>query len=191
MQRLCATDLSSPERHGAQNARAQTNVRIAEKQTKYKLSVHGPCSFLPWSQMCCADLFMSRMWSSVQTQRTQISKHLQVSLVLALGCAAELWAVLQCLPVCCSLNYNPTCWTPCLLLTGQTELPTCPVCLERLDEHISGVVTTVSLLNLQKSACFTYTQFVCMQDPLGHHIKAAEFLLVASGYCLSVMCTAL
>ncbi|DBA77623.1 hypothetical protein WJX77_012528 [Trebouxia sp. C0004] len=26
---------------------------------------------------------------------------------------------------------------------GQTELPTCPVCLERLDEHISGVVTTV------------------------------------------------
>ena len=28
---------------------------------------------------------------------------------------------------------------------GQTELPTCPVCLERLDEHISGVVTTVSV----------------------------------------------
>ncbi|KAK9808671.1 hypothetical protein WJX72_001734 [[Myrmecia] bisecta] len=26
---------------------------------------------------------------------------------------------------------------------GQTELPTCPVCLERLDAHISGVVTTV------------------------------------------------
>mmetsp|Transcript_19939 Transcript_19939/g.47515 ORF Transcript_19939/g.47515 Transcript_19939/m.47515 type:complete len:450 (-) Transcript_19939:2927-4276(-) len=26
---------------------------------------------------------------------------------------------------------------------GQTELPTCPVCLERLDEHISGVITTV------------------------------------------------
>jgi len=29
-------------------------------------------------------------------------------------------------------------------LMGHTELPTCPVCLERLDEHISGVVTTVS-----------------------------------------------
>lgn len=29
--------------------------------------------------------------------------------------------------------------------SGQTELPTCPVCLERLDEHISGVVTTVSI----------------------------------------------
>lgn len=29
---------------------------------------------------------------------------------------------------------------------GTTELPTCPVCLERLDEHISGIVTTVSLL---------------------------------------------
>ncbi len=27
---------------------------------------------------------------------------------------------------------------------GHTELPTCPVCLERLDEHVSGVVTTVS-----------------------------------------------
>ena len=27
--------------------------------------------------------------------------------------------------------------------SGQTELPTCPVCLERLDEHISGVATTV------------------------------------------------
>jgi len=26
---------------------------------------------------------------------------------------------------------------------GQAELPACPVCLERLDEHISGVVTTV------------------------------------------------
>ncbi len=26
---------------------------------------------------------------------------------------------------------------------GQTELPTCPVCLERLDEHISGIATTV------------------------------------------------
>jgi hypothetical protein len=27
---------------------------------------------------------------------------------------------------------------------GTTELPTCPVCLERLDEHISGIVSTVS-----------------------------------------------
>lgn len=36
---------------------------------------------------------------------------------------------------------------PCLLWleppAGTTELPTCPVCLERLDEHISGIVTTV------------------------------------------------
>lgn len=30
---------------------------------------------------------------------------------------------------------------------GETELPTCPVCLERLDQNISGVVTTVSFLN--------------------------------------------
>lgn len=28
--------------------------------------------------------------------------------------------------------------------SGHTELPSCPVCLERLDEHISGVVVTVS-----------------------------------------------
>jgi len=26
---------------------------------------------------------------------------------------------------------------------GATELPSCPVCLERLDEHVSGIVTTV------------------------------------------------
>uniref|UniRef100_A0A383VK63 BRCA1-associated protein n=1 Tax=Tetradesmus obliquus TaxID=3088 RepID=A0A383VK63_TETOB len=36
---------------------------------------------------------------------------------------------------------------PCVLWLeapqGTTELPTCPVCLERLDEHISGIVTTV------------------------------------------------
>ncbi len=34
---------------------------------------------------------------------------------------------------------------------GQTELPTCPVCLERLDEHISGVVTTVSQSTVNES----------------------------------------
>ena len=28
---------------------------------------------------------------------------------------------------------------------GETELPTCPVCLERLDESVSGVVVTVGL----------------------------------------------
>lgn len=27
--------------------------------------------------------------------------------------------------------------------SGTTELPSCPVCLERLDEHVSGIVTTV------------------------------------------------
>jgi BRCA1-associated protein len=30
-----------------------------------------------------------------------------------------------------------------LRMSGLTELPTCPVCLERLDAHISGIVTTV------------------------------------------------
>lgn len=32
-----------------------------------------------------------------------------------------------------------------LRMSGLTELPTCPVCLERLDAHISGIVTTVGL----------------------------------------------
>ena len=31
---------------------------------------------------------------------------------------------------------------------GQTELPACPVCLERLDEHISGIATTVYHIKL-------------------------------------------
>ena len=31
---------------------------------------------------------------------------------------------------------------------GHTELPTCPVCLERLDRHISGVITTVCSIDL-------------------------------------------
>lgn len=35
---------------------------------------------------------------------------------------------------------SPTTAAP---FDGQVELPTCPVCLERLDEHVSGVVTTV------------------------------------------------
>lgn len=29
---------------------------------------------------------------------------------------------------------------------GHIELPTCPVCLERLDEHVSGIFTTVRSL---------------------------------------------
>ena len=51
----------------------------------------------------------------------------------------------ECSSSCCSYRCRPdqTC-SPMLLAAGQTELPTCPVCLERLDEHISGVVTTVS-----------------------------------------------
>jgi BRCA1-associated protein len=32
--------------------------------------------------------------------------------------------------------------------SGHVELPTCPVCLERLDVHVSGIVTTVRLLSL-------------------------------------------
>ena len=34
---------------------------------------------------------------------------------------------------------------------SQRELPTCPVCLERLDEPTSGVVTTVRILRAPKA----------------------------------------
>ena len=42
---------------------------------------------------------------------------------------------------------------------GQTELPTCPVCLERLDAHISGIVTTVSTA-LPVSVCGTLSLYL-------------------------------
>lgn len=35
---------------------------------------------------------------------------------------------------------------------GQTELPSCPVCLERLDEHVSGVITTVRVGDMRRFA---------------------------------------
>lgn len=38
---------------------------------------------------------------------------------------------------------TPTKKTDLEVPVGHTELPTCPVCLERLDRHISGVITTV------------------------------------------------
>ena len=48
------------------------------------------------------------------------------------------------LVLCCSAAFLKSAFS--FMDAGQTELPTCPVCLERLDEHISGVVTTVSPL---------------------------------------------
>lgn len=59
------------------------------------------------------------------------------------------------------------CWSAAVLFlsgksafsfmaAGQTELPTCPVCLERLDEHISGVVTTVSQSTMNKKPRCTW-----------------------------------
>ena len=63
-----------------------------------------------------------------------------------------------------------------LLAAGQTELPTCPVCLERLDEHISGVVTTVSsgcaFLGCFSRGCCLSAQFLLLflrgKHVLGH-----------------------
>lgn len=39
--------------------------------------------------------------------------------------------------------HTPEAETDIEVPPGHTELPTCPVCLERLDRHISGVITTV------------------------------------------------
>ncbi|KAJ7542954.1 hypothetical protein O6H91_09G057000 [Diphasiastrum complanatum] len=44
---------------------------------------------------------------------------------------------------------------------GLTELPTCPVCLERLDEHISGVLTTVCNHSFHSSCISKWTDSSC------------------------------
>lgn len=51
---------------------------------------------------------------------------------------------------------------------GTTELPTCPVCLERLDEHISGIVTTVcnhrwAMVHVQRGAVLCSAHTSCAQ----------------------------
>lgn len=45
--------------------------------------------------------------------------------------------------------------------TGLTELPTCPVCLERLDQHISGILTTVCNHSFHSSCISKWTDSSC------------------------------
>ncbi|KAI5080588.1 hypothetical protein GOP47_0003771 [Adiantum capillus-veneris] len=45
--------------------------------------------------------------------------------------------------------------------TGSTELPTCPVCLERLDQHISGILTTVCNHSFHSSCISKWTDSSC------------------------------
>ncbi|CAI5479023.1 unnamed protein product [Closterium sp. Yama58-4] len=44
---------------------------------------------------------------------------------------------------------------------GLTELPSCPVCLERLDRHISGVLTTVCNHSFHSSCISKWTDSSC------------------------------
>ncbi|GJP39568.1 hypothetical protein CLOM_g23924 [Closterium sp. NIES-68] len=44
---------------------------------------------------------------------------------------------------------------------GQTELPSCPVCLERLDRHISGILTTVCNHSFHSSCISKWTDSSC------------------------------
>lgn len=45
--------------------------------------------------------------------------------------------------------------------TGLTEIPTCPVCLERLDQHISGILTTVCNHSFHSSCMSKWTDSSC------------------------------
>ena len=51
---------------------------------------------------------------------------------------------------------------------GQTELPTCPVCLERLDEHISGIATTVRVRFRCALAAILLAKNTCSCSPMLH-----------------------
>jgi hypothetical protein len=64
---------------------------------------------------------------------------------------------------------------------GTTELPTCPVCLERLDEHISGIVTTVSGSTLS-NACQPSGGY--LQVP--PHTALCSWLVTAAGRSASI-----
>lgn len=44
---------------------------------------------------------------------------------------------------------------------GSTELPTCPVCLERLDQHISGILTTVCNHSFHSSCISKWADSSC------------------------------
>lgn len=45
--------------------------------------------------------------------------------------------------------------------SGLTELPTCPVCLERLDQHISGILTTVCNHSFHSTCISKWTDSSC------------------------------
>ncbi|KAI5082038.1 hypothetical protein GOP47_0001781 [Adiantum capillus-veneris] len=51
---------------------------------------------------------------------------------------------------------------------GLTELPTCPVCLERLDQHISGILTTVCNHSFHSSCISKWTDSSC---PVCHYCQ--------------------
>ena len=62
---------------------------------------------------------------------------------------------------------------------GQTELPTCPVCLERLDMHISGVVTTASA-HLWQHQTWLWLEKHCVQT------TATAWAYIINSHCLVI-----
>lgn len=68
---------------------------------------------------------------------------------------------------------TPTSKTEIEVPPGHTELPTCPVCLERLDRHISGVITTV---RPPAPACHlpTFSRILGIMVPLGPSSRSLQ-----------------
>jgi uncharacterized protein YlaN (UPF0358 family) len=72
-----------------------------------------------------------------------------------------------------------------LRMPGLTELPTCPVCLERLDAHISGIVTTVRLrlmytvdtddgMHMCDALASCLSELYCAEQTAGRHSVASR-----------------
>ena len=95
-----------------------------------------------------AILFLFSMWWSICCTLPYVSIHIlqhphhQPGIHVVLGTRSSSLQLSQG-SMACNAMLAPAVLHILLAGAGQTELPTCPVCLERLDEHISGVVTTV------------------------------------------------
>ncbi|BBN04669.1 BRCA1-associated protein [Marchantia polymorpha subsp. ruderalis] len=59
------------------------------------------------------------------------------------------------------VQYTDTAEEATLPPSGLTELPTCPVCLERLDQNISGILTTVCNHSFHSSCISKWTDSSC------------------------------
>ena len=118
------------------SARAHRQVNTS---TKCTMSAPLRCSSRRWSLTSSATWSSSRTWRSFRETRQSRYTLRQVH-----PCVSR-----SELPCHESKSWDRLCIKVAYTVSGQTELPTCPVCLDRLDQHISGgVVTTVRLLCL-------------------------------------------